>query len=300
MCSPSTLLLRIGGPLQAWGDQSRFERRMTRPEPTKSGILGLVAAAQGRSREDDLTDLGVLAYGVRTEQEGRLVRDYQTAQRPDSVLGKGWANPKLSYRYYLADALFLVGIQGDRALLEGIAEAVRSPEFPLYLGRRACPPTLPIVFDRYDGEPREAIVDGDVKTVLQREPWIAAEWYRRKQGPRVSLRLIRDAVGDDRVDETVRDVPLSFSPERRTYVWRNVVHDEVEKDNPDAWSVRSVAPKNDPAAGVTGGAPAAAKPRRAVRGASKDTGSYAKATTVVSDDLASLAFTDDHDPMNEL
>lgn len=235
----STLLLRVGGPLQAWGDQSRFERRTTRPEPTKSGILGLVAAAQGRSREDDLSDLGVLGYGVRVDQEGRLVRDYQTAQRPDSALGKGWANPKLSYRYYLADALFLVGIQGDRALLEGIAEAIRSPEFPLYLGRRSCPPSLPIVFDSQDGNPRDAIVDGDLATVLAREAWIASSWYRKKQPASVRLRLVRDVLPGETAHETVRDVPMSFSPERRSYVWRNVVHAEVEVDNPAAASRRS-------------------------------------------------------------
>lgn len=280
MTGPSTLLLRIGGPLQAWGDQSRFERRTTRPEPTKSGILGLVAAAQGRPRGDDLADLGVLGYGVRTEQEGRLVRDYQTAQRPDSVLGKGWPNPKLSYRYYLEDALFLVGIQGNRALLEGIAEAIRSPEFPLYLGRRACPPTPPLVLDRRAGKPREAIVAGDVAAVLENEPWIAAEWYRRKQPERVRLRLVRDAVAGDPVHETVRDVPVSFAPERRMYVWRNVVHDEVEIDNPDAWTARR-----------SGASPRASADARVDV---VDTGSV---------DLAGLTFSADafeHNPMTDL
>lgn len=238
MTSPSTLLLRLGGPLQAWGDQSRFERRTTRPEPTKSGILGLIAAAQGRSREDDLTDLGVLGYGVRVEQEGQLVRDYQTAQRPDSVLGKGWANPKLSYRYYLADALFLVGVQGDRTLLEGIAEAIRSPEFPLYLGRRSCPPSRPILHVGEAGDAGAAIMDGDVATVLAGQPWIAEPWYRKKQPETVRLRLVRDARPEEVAQETVRDVPVSFSSERRSYVWRGVVHEEVTVENPRGNGVR--------------------------------------------------------------
>lgn len=253
MTGPSTLLLRLGGPLQAWGDQSRFERRATRPEPTKSGILGLIAAAQGRSREDDLADLGVLGYGVRTEQEGRLVRDYQTAQRPDSVLGKGWSNPKLSYRYYLADALFLAGIQGDRALLEGIAEAIRSPEFPLYLGRRACPPSRPILHVRELGDSSAAIVDGDVATVLAEEPWIAEPWYRRTQPTTVRLRLVRDARPEEAAQETVRDVPVSFSPERRSYVWRRVVHEEITVENPSGRGVRGTEAARASAAGAVDG-----------------------------------------------
>lgn len=242
----STLLLRMSGPLQAWGDQSRFERRTTRPEPTKSGILGLIAAAQGRAREDDLSDLGVLRYGVRTEEEGRLVRDYQTAQRPDSVLGKGWENPKLSYRYYLADATFLVGVQGDRTLLEGIAGAIRSPEFPLYLGRRACPPSFPILLDGSRARPRDAVVDGDVATVLRSEPWIASDRVRKRAQRSVKLRLVRDADPGETSHERVRDVPVSFSPERRRYVWRNVIHEEVEVDNPDsAVAVRTEGPVPD-------------------------------------------------------
>lgn len=230
----STLLLRIAGSLQAWGDHSRYDRRMTRKEPTKSGILGLIAAAQGRSRQDELSDLGVLSYGVRVEQEGRLLRDFQTAKRLDSVLGKGWDAPQLSFRYYLTDALFLVGLQGDRALLEGIASAIRSPEFPLYLGRRSCPPSLPIVLDTHAGEPRDAIVDADLNSVLQTTPWLAAAWYRKRQAAVVRLRIVRDAKPEERVSETIRDVPVSFSPERRRYLWRNIVCDEIEVMNPDS------------------------------------------------------------------
>ena len=59
----SVLLLRLKGPLQSWGDSSRFTRRETRQEPTKSGVLGLLAAAQGRRRGDPIEDLAGLAFG---------------------------------------------------------------------------------------------------------------------------------------------------------------------------------------------------------------------------------------------
>lgn len=52
----SVLLLQLAGPLQSWGDSSRFVRRETRNEPTKSGVIGMLASAQGRTREDSIED----------------------------------------------------------------------------------------------------------------------------------------------------------------------------------------------------------------------------------------------------
>lgn len=43
----STLLLRLAGPLQAWGTESKFETRRTEREPTRSGVVGLLMAALG-------------------------------------------------------------------------------------------------------------------------------------------------------------------------------------------------------------------------------------------------------------
>ena len=71
-----SLVLRLAGPLQSWGGQSQFNRRDTLGEPTKSGITGLLAAAQGRRRQDPIEDLLALRLGVRTDQPGSLLRDY--------------------------------------------------------------------------------------------------------------------------------------------------------------------------------------------------------------------------------
>lgn len=131
----STLLLELAGPQQSWGDSSRFTQRQTRPEPTKSGVVGLFAAALGRRRTDPIEDLAALTFGVRTDQPGRLERDFQTEI--------DWRNGKsrpLTHRYYLADARFLAAVEGPRELLDGLAESLRHPTFPLYLGRRAFPP----------------------------------------------------------------------------------------------------------------------------------------------------------------
>jgi len=207
--------------MQAWGDASRFSRRDTRMVPSKSGVLGLLAAADGRRRTDPIEDLAQLRFGVRVDQPGRLQRDFQTAINWET----GQSMP-LSYRYYVADAVFVAGIQGDRSLLEALAGRVREPRFPLYLGRRSCPVTEPVFL---------SLVEHGLEEALRNQPWRASAWYRRRQATEVALELYLDAdPGDERPVETRRDVPISFSPERREYGWREVAHAEpILIANPD-------------------------------------------------------------------
>lgn len=217
----ATLVLRLAGPLQAWGSRSRFVRRETERAPTKSGVIGLLAAARGMRRTDDLTELLGLRFGVRVDQPGRLVRDFQTARSLDASRVM-----PLSYRYYLADAVFIAAVEGDRALLEGLDEALRRPHFPLYLGRRSCPPVGPVSL---------GLRSGGVQEVLQAERWHAASWHQRRQSDPVMLAIIRDAHPDEQLTgtETWRDEPASFDPRRREYGWRAVARDEVIMANPD-------------------------------------------------------------------
>ena len=49
------LLIRLEGPLQAWSAQGKLGVRDTEREPTKSGVLGLIGAALGMPRTDDVT-----------------------------------------------------------------------------------------------------------------------------------------------------------------------------------------------------------------------------------------------------
>lgn len=224
----SVLLLRLAAPMQAWGDSSRFTRRQTRTEPTKSGVLGLLAAAQGRRRTDPVEDLAALLFGVRVDQPGRLVRDFQTARSLD-----GRDTMPLSYRYYLSDAVFVAGVQGDSELLDGLHHALSNPAFPLFLGRRSCPVSGPVSLGLREGGLEEVLRD-----VLQRASWQAAEWYRRSTTSLALLPLVLDAAAtstDSEAElEVVRDVPLSFSPIRREYGWRDVVRaDPVRVENPD-------------------------------------------------------------------
>ncbi|MBF6141322.1 type I-E CRISPR-associated protein Cas5/CasD [Nocardia farcinica] len=212
----TVLLMRLAAPLQSWGVASRFARRETQQYPSKSGILGLIAAARGHRRTDPIEEaLQNLAFGVRVDQPGRLIRDFQVALNIDKT-----KQFPLSQRYYLADAVFLAAIQGERGLIEGIGNALRRPEFPLYLGRRSCPVTGPLVL----GEPRDITLEH----ALHETEWQAATWYRRSQHRRVRLPIYRDLLPGDPAEllrEQVRDMPLSFDPIRREYGWRTVVED---------------------------------------------------------------------------
>ena len=77
----STLLLRLAAPLQSWGIDSRFDTRRTERLPSKSGVIGLIAAALGLRRDADLSELCALRFGVRVDRDGERLRDFHTAHK---------------------------------------------------------------------------------------------------------------------------------------------------------------------------------------------------------------------------
>lgn len=159
------LLLRLEGPMQSWGTQSRFSERDTGYEPSKSGVIGLLCAALGRPREADLSDLNGLPMGVRVDRAGRLERDYHTAGGGYRVLDRRGrptgkeSTATLSTRSYLADASFLVGLEGEQPVLEQLDAALRRPIWQLYLGRKAFVPSQPIALGLRDLPLRTALLD---------------------------------------------------------------------------------------------------------------------------------------------
>lgn len=214
----AVLLLRLAGPMQSWGDSSRFARRTTRREPTKSGIVGLIASALGRTREDPVDDLARLELAVRVEQPGQLMRDFQT-ERP---MNGGKPMP-LSNRYYLADACFLAALGGPADQLKRLEAALRLPRRPLYLGRRSCPADLPLCLD-LDEEAQ------DVRQVLANTPWGASERYKSRHAGTSALEIVADA-RDGEACESWADYPLTYSASGRRYACRPVVRLRVP--NPD-------------------------------------------------------------------
>ena len=217
----STLLLRLAAPLQAWGDESKYEIRQTGRMPSKSGVIGLLAAALGLRRDNPEVQTlnAALRMGVRIDMPGRVIMDFHTARAPKynsrgevrhnkdlSIIMED--SPYVTYRYYLSDACFLVGMESDDdALLTRLSEALAKPCFPLYLGRRACPPTLPLLLGTRGLSLRDA---------LAQEPWLAPDWYRRRN-PAAQLRAFLETPRDGIAVRTVRDAPVSFSPVHRRY-----------------------------------------------------------------------------------
>lgn len=222
----SVVLLRLAGPLQSWGSSSRFNRRATNPEPTKSGVLGLVAAALGLRRTDRLDELRPLSFGVRADQPGQLLRDFQTAHRKIPLRGgkiREEALP-LSSRHYLSDAAFLAVLEGDDELVGKINAALRRPTFPLFLGRRSCPPAGPVAL---------GVADGGLDEALASWPWLAGQHeQRRHRTAAVRLAAVRDARPGEGPTDLLHDIPISFDPNHRRYEWRPVMRYHVEIPNP--------------------------------------------------------------------
>lgn len=252
----AVLVLRLAGPMQSWGDRSSFNRRDTRPEPTKSGVIGLLAAALGRARGAALDDLARLRCGVRVDQPGTVLRDYHTASdyrgvplRQAGVSAKGvqkTTSPAktthVTHRFYLQDAIFIVGLAGEPDFLTGLAEAVRRPAFPLALGRRSCAPTQPLVLD---------VPRGDLETVLTNQRWQAAEhtrhtYQRRHEQPAPWVDLPA-TIDDEHGVDVAHDLPLSFAPRDRRYSTRRIRHTwlTVPTGEPDTGTTPATHP-HDP------------------------------------------------------
>lgn len=212
----SSLLLRLSAPLQSWGSSSKFNRRMTNREPTKSGVIGLVAAALGRRRSEAIDDLQSLKYGVRIDQTGILIKDFHTAKYWFDKNSFDNKKTFISDRYYLADALFIVGLEGEDILLQEIEAAVKNPAFPLYLGRRSCPPVGQVSLGIREGK--------SLLEALRDESWHASDWYKKQAPPEVSLEIVYDAEPQDVGAYTLRDIPVSFSLVHRKYAFRSVMN----------------------------------------------------------------------------
>ncbi|MFQ6197743.1 type I-E CRISPR-associated protein Cas5/CasD [Streptomyces sp. NPDC000405] len=250
----TTLLLRLAGPLQAWGSTSRFVQRTTENAPTKSGVLGLLAACEGRPRNADLSDLAALRFGVRIDQPGSRIKDFHKAENPNT----GRVMP-LSDRYYLTDAVFIAGVEGEDEFIKHLHTAVTAPRFLPYLGRRSCPPSRPLLFDG-------SLTDQPLETALQKAPWQASRWYARQSARTATdnppepqkLDLLLDCPPDQTPDFSLRDTPLTFDPRHRQYAIRGIRtgHTQAPPPHDPTAHLRPTSP-TDPQSGPPQPAPRA-------------------------------------------
>lgn len=155
------LLFTLYAPMASFGEIAVGERRMSWARPSRSAIMGLVAAATGVDRSDEASHQTLeasLFYAVRTDAPGRPMIDYHTAQAPKARKGRTFAtrqkelapddlNTVLSTREWLTDACFTVALwarPNAEVDLDGIAKALRHPHFTLYAGRKSAPLGLPL------------------------------------------------------------------------------------------------------------------------------------------------------------
>jgi len=180
--APNTVYLRLEGPLQAWGDNSKLIVRRTMDAPTKSGVLVLVCCAMGLTWSQArklLPDLKGLALGVRVDRPGLRWWDYhtvgagigiRTAGGKVKVTSKtGDIETLVSRREYLSDASFLAALHGGSDLIEELADALASPRWPVFLGRKSCPPARPVL-------------EGTATCPTLRDALEAVAWEPRHQG----------------------------------------------------------------------------------------------------------------------
>lgn len=214
----SFILLHLYAPMQSWGSRSKFEYRDTEREPTFSGVIGLIAAAKGVDRTEDISGLMDLKMTIRVDQEGVVQQEFQTAQQVPTSSGK--KEDQLIRRDYLSDAEFHVAIEGDLEQLKRIYEALNKPVYPLFLGRKSYVPALPVVYPK-----------GQSLFVTQKSPleFLSTSIPVRSMNvyPAATLcldkdeseiRRIRFVVQDDQKSGEMRnDIPSSFHIYDREY-----------------------------------------------------------------------------------
>lgn len=205
------LLLRLYAPLASWGDIAVGEQRPTLGHPTRSAIIGLLCAALGlrRDQTDALKELAVgIATAVRIDNPGETLRDYHTTQVPKQQrklslytrkdeLGAAKLHTILSQRDYRNDALYTVAIwrtnAGNRYHLEQLRDALLQPKLALYLGRKACPPALPmqpqvIQADTLRAAFDQAVFDDDLLSSL---PTPSQRTYVWEQHPAPGMKALQ-------------------------------------------------------------------------------------------------------------
>jgi len=192
----ATLLLQCVAPLQSWGTQSEYIVRDTGREPSKSGIIGLLCAALGRDRAQPLTDLAALKMGVRVDWEGKILHDFHTVFEKQVV----------SYRDYLSDAMFLVGLEGSNDWLKQLQIALKHPHWNLFLGRKSCVPSRPPYLPN-------GLSDKPLLQALTEYPWLGQS--RKKYKAIQSIRLIYE--DNEKGNEFHHDHPISFARNERLF-----------------------------------------------------------------------------------
>lgn len=158
------IVLWLEGPLQSWGYNSKFNRRESLNFPTKSGILGLLCSALGYSGEQreilekfSTLDMQVFSYKKPEVEKSSLMMDFHLIGSGYNKLNDPWQDlliprtsegkkavnggVKLTYRYYLTDAVFSVLLEVPKNLVDQCSYSLQFPYWDMFLGRKNCIPS---------------------------------------------------------------------------------------------------------------------------------------------------------------
>lgn len=219
------ILLRLAGPLQSWGEHSSFGERDTCQFPTRSGLLGLFAAAQGRKRTSPLTDFDDVQITIRIDRPGIRLVDFHTVGGgyprhltvPTAEGKRRAANAAtiVSRRHYLADAAFTVAVTAppeSQKVLDQIAKSLAEPVWPPYLGRRSCPPDAPYLLRTGVSDPVDELHQSvPLDNPLAGDPvTFVTEQF---DGTSIESAVVTE----------LNDVPISFHSQDRQYRSRQVI-----------------------------------------------------------------------------
>jgi CRISPR system Cascade subunit CasD len=223
----SWLILRLAGYSQAWGQPSRRDNRYTFDFPTKSGIVGMLGSALGVARDDEvrIAKLNSLHLSVFRLKGGVLHSDFQTTgggcknDKRRCILntkGESRGNPNVSHRQYLIGADFIAVLEGQAELIEQCKQALLCPKHVLFLGRKNCLPTEPILAGLCKSE----------KAVME---------FLHHNGIGEGTEYITDADADESTDVQM-DKPIRFGiigGYCRRFVRRGIVKGDI-RDNEDS------------------------------------------------------------------
>ncbi|AVK61553.1 type I-E CRISPR-associated protein Cas5/CasD [Lactobacillus sp. CBA3605] len=209
-----TLTIKLTAPLQSYGNEASFSRRTTTHYPTKSAVIGMVAAALGYRRSDQrILALNDLSFAVRIDQAAKILTDYQTVEWKKDTR-------KITYRDYLQDAVFMVALGSQQnQLIDEIQDALRHPHFQLFLGRRSNAPAGVLQL--------QVFTETTPLAVLEQVAWQAAPWYQKKNQVR-TLDIVADAnLIPTAQGAMIKDQVESFDQRDRRYGFRAIAKTSV-------------------------------------------------------------------------
>lgn len=220
-----TILLKLKGPMQSWGTSSHFETRNTDYYPSKSAVIGIIAASFGyrRDQEQKIKELNELDFALRVDQPGTLLRDYHIAQKYKKT-GE-FERTYVTNRYYMEDAVFVAAIShANDQQVEEIYEALQHPYFSPFMGRRSCPVPLDFIMK---------MTEEDAITALEKLEWQAAEWYKKKYADyRAEIYADKELIPQG-IATMRKDYVISFSQKERKFGPRFEVRKSINLSGSD-------------------------------------------------------------------